>query len=82
MGCLFAFLLFMLCPWLYYIWITRKSIDRMNDIYRKNQEESQRNNDTTQQPDNTRVTPSGKRPHVFKPGEGDYVEFSETKDNT
>ena len=28
----------------------------------------------------TADTPQGKRPHVFKPGEGEYVEFSEVDD--
>ena len=81
MGCLFTFILFLLCPWLYYIWITRKSIDRMNDIYRDNEEKMRQTAETEQPADNTRVTPSGKRPHVFRPDEGEYVDFSEEKDN-
>ena len=87
MGCLLTLLFFIVAPFLYMWFQTQRMMSRFNDrfnnpdnTYANNSGSTNgnmRNKDTTNA-DSQRK--DGKKPHVFKPGEGEYVDFSETKD--
>ena len=75
MGCLVAILLFILFPFIY----LRVQIWRTMNRFKKQQEEhfQQRSaqNVRDEEPQNT--SQSEKKKHVFKDGEGEYVDFEE-----
>ena len=87
MGCLLTLLFFIAAPFLYMWFHTQRMMSRFNDRFNdQNKQYSNNNGSTTGNMRNNDTANSnpqkkgGKKPHVFKPGEGEYVDFSETKD--
>jgi hypothetical protein len=81
MGCLITILMFLLFPFLYMWYMVRKGMNRMDDIYRntdrEKHEENHKNSDYSDSYNNTNASASGKKKHVFKQDEGEYVDFKE-----
>lgn len=87
MGCLVSILFFIFFPVIYFWYQINRAKSNFRDFHE--QQMRQRSGSTSYSSQNTTSeeteaatadTPQGKRPHVFKPGEGEYVEFSEVDD--
>lgn len=75
MGCLVSILFFIFFPVIYFWYQINRAKSNFRDFHE--QQMRQRSGSTSY---SSQDTPQGKRPHVFKPGEGEYVEFSEVDD--
>lgn len=87
MGCLLTLLLFIAAPFLYMWFQTQRMMSRFNDKFNDPNNQYANNNSSTNGnmrnnagANSDAQQKGGKKPHVFKPGEGEYVDFSETKD--
>ena len=78
MGCLYAILIFVFFP-IIYMWVQLRR--GMNQL-KKQQEEfyNQRSNQNRQEDEEPQEQQAaGKKKHVFKDGEGEYVDFEEER---
>ena len=82
MGCVISFLILLAAPFIY-MWVqTQRMFSRFNDKFDKTDGNNTGNyNQNGNDAENGNHKQTGiKKPHVFKPGEGEYVDFSETKE--